>query len=60
MMDGMVERMERELGSKATVILTGRIAKFIQPLCRTPMIYDSNLTLKGLAAVYKVNTERKN
>ena len=55
MLDGMVARMEQELGSKTTVILTGRIAKFIAPLCRTPMVYDSNLTLKGLAALYLEN-----
>ena len=59
MLDGMVDRMEQELGSKTTVIITGRIAKFIQPLCRTKMIYDNNLTLKGLAAVYLSNTEKK-
>ena len=60
MLDGMVERMERELGRPACVVVTGRIAKFIQPLCRTPMIYDSNLTLKGISAIYQVNTEEKN
>ncbi len=56
MIDGMVERMEQELGSKTTVLITGRIAKFIAPLCRTPIIYDSDLVLKGLAALYKENT----
>ena len=55
MIDGMVERMEQELGSKTTVLLTGRIAKFIAPLCRTPLIYDSDLVLKGLAALYQEN-----
>ncbi len=58
MLDGMVERMETELGSKASVILTGRIAKFIAPLCRTPLTYDSNLTLKGLAILYQENTRQ--
>ena len=33
MLDGMVERMEAELGSKTTVIVTGGIAKFIVPMC---------------------------
>ena len=58
MLDGMVERMEEELGSKATVVLTGGIAKFVVPLCKTPMIYDKDLLLKGLAALYREN--RKN
>ena len=55
MLDGMVERMEQELGSKTTVIVTGGIAKFIVPLCKTPMIYDKDLLIKGLAALYRDN-----
>ena len=55
MIDGMIARMERELGSKTTVIITGGIAKFIAPLCSTPMIHDRQLTLKGLAALYWEN-----
>ena len=59
MLDGMVERMEAELGSKTTVIVTGGIAKFIVPMCKTPMIYDKDLIIKGLAALYRDN-KRKN
>ncbi len=55
MLDGMVERMEQELGHKTTVIMTGGIGKFIAPLCRTPMIYDKDLLVKGLAALYRDN-----
>lgn len=55
MLDGMVERMEQELGSKATVIATGGIAKFIIPMCKTPMLYDKDLIIKGLAALYRDN-----
>ena len=55
MLDGMVERMEAELGSKCTVVATGGIAKFITPMCKTPMIYDKDLIIKGLAALYREN-----
>ena len=55
MLDGMVQRMEEELGSKATVVVTGGIGKFIVPMCRTPMIYDKDLLIKGLAALYRDN-----
>ena len=55
MLDGLVERMEEELGSKATVVATGGIAKFIIPMCRTPIIYDKDLLLKGLAILYREN-----
>ncbi len=57
MLDGMVERMEAELGQKTTVVITGGIAKFVVPMCRTPMIYDKDLLLKGLAALYADNTK---
>lgn len=57
MLDGMVERMEAELGAKTTVVATGGIAKFIVPLCKTPMIFDKDLLLKGLAAMYRDNVK---
>lgn len=56
MLDGLVERFEEELGSKATVVATGGIAKFIIPMCRTPIVYDKDLLLKGLAILYRENT----
>ena len=55
MLDGMVERMEAELGKKCTVVATGGIAKFIIPMCKTPMIYDKDLLVKGLAMLYRDN-----
>ena len=58
MLDGMVERMEAELGSKTTVVITGGIAKFIAPMCKTPMIYDKDLLIKGLAALYRDNKRK--
>jgi type III pantothenate kinase len=55
MLDGMVQRMEEELGYKTTVIATGGIAKFVIPLCRTPIVYNKDLLAKGLATLYKEN-----
>lgn len=55
MIDGMVERMEAELGSKTTVVATGGIAKFVIPMCKTPILYDKDLLVKGLAALYRDN-----
>ena len=55
MLDGMIERMEQELGCKTTVIATGGIAKFIVPLCKTPIVYDKDLLIKGLVALYRDN-----
>ena len=58
MLDGMVERMEQELGYKATVLATGGIARFVLPMCKTPVVYDKDLLIKGLALLYKENTKR--
>ena len=58
MIDGMVERMEAELGCKTTVIATGGIAKFVIPMCKTPIIYDKDLLVKGLAALYRDNKRK--
>jgi len=58
MLDGMVQRMEAELGQKTTVVITGGIAKFVMPLCSTPMIYDKDLLIKGLIALYRDNVKR--
>lgn len=55
MIDGMVQRMEEELGCETTVIATGGIAKFVVPMCRREIIYDKDLIVKGLAALYRDN-----
>ena len=55
MLDGMIERMEEELGCKTTVVITGGIAKFVIPMCKRQMVYDKDLLVKGLAAIYRDN-----
>ena len=58
MLDGMIERMEEELGCKTTVVATGGIARFVIPMCRKEIIYDKDLIVKGLAALYKDNKRK--
>ena len=53
--DGMIERMEAELGYETTVIATGGIAKFVLPMCKKDIIYDKDLLVKGLATLYREN-----
>ena len=55
MLDGLLDRMEVELGTKVTVVATGGISKFVLPLCRRKMIYDRSLMLKGLKLLYTRN-----
>ena len=59
MLDGMVERMEEELGAPVKVIVTGGISRFILPYCRREMHYDKDLLLKGLITLYHNNARQK-
>ena len=58
MIDGMIQRMEEELGYPTTVIATGGIARFIIPMCRREILYDKDLLVKGLAAIYRDNKRK--
>ena len=55
MLDGMIERMEAELGYPCTVVATGGIAKYMISLCRREIILDRGLLLKGLDILYRRN-----
>lgn len=55
LLDGMIDRFEKELGAKATVVATGGIAGKILPYCSHEITYDENLLLKGLYIIYRKN-----
>lgn len=55
MLDGMLDRMEQELGRKVPVIATGGLSQFVIPLCRRKIGYDKNLLLKGLDILFHNN-----
>ena len=57
MLDGLLDRMEEELGTPVKVVATGGIAKFVIPLCRREVIYDRSLMLKGLRLLYHKNVK---
>ena len=59
MLDGIIERAQEELGEKATVVATGGLAAKIVPYCKHTIIWDENLTLKGLLILYRKNTKAK-
>ena len=59
LIDGMVQRIEEELGSPATLVVTGGLAKYVTPLCRHPLTYDPELLMKGLALLYQLNAPQE-
>ncbi len=55
MLDGLLDRMESELGTPVRVVATGGIAKHVLPMCRRELIYDRSLMLEGLRLLYQRN-----
>jgi len=59
MLDGMLDRIELELGQSPTVVFTGAHSMEIISHCRRSGIcYDENLLLEGLGLIYKKNAKR--
>ncbi len=55
MLDGLIERMEEELGQTATVVATGGLSKEIIAHCKRDILYDEYLLLDGLRLIYERN-----
>ena len=55
MLDGLIERIEEELGEKATVISTGKLSAHVVPHCKREIIHDENLLLRGLWLIWQKN-----
>ena len=56
-LDGVIERVEEELGEKTTVIATGGLAKKIISHCKREILLDEDLLLKGLLVIYRKNNQ---
>ena len=54
-LDGIIRRIQEELGTVCTVVATGGLAKIILPLCKSPILLDEELLLKGLMLIYERN-----
>lgn len=55
MLDGLIDRMEAELGYPCRHVATGGLASYIIPSCTHEMILDDDLLLKGLWVLYLKN-----
>ncbi|MBQ7046882.1 MAG: type III pantothenate kinase [Oscillospiraceae bacterium] len=53
--DGIIDRLEEEIGQKTTVVATGISAEIVVPCCRHDIIIDNELIIKGLVGIYKRN-----
>ncbi|MFN8535662.1 MAG: type III pantothenate kinase [Dehalococcoidia bacterium] len=55
LVDGLVERIKREMGGEAEVIATGGLAETIAKESTTITVVDHDLTLTGLYHIYQLN-----
>ena len=59
LVDGMIDRMEAELGEPVTVVATGGLSGTIVPYCKREIHYEPALLLKGLEILYEKNAKRR-
>ncbi len=55
LIDGMLDKIEEEMGQKLTIIATGGLAKALIPYCKHDIVLDDALLLKGLKIIYEKN-----
>lgn len=56
MLDGLLDRIEEELGETPTVVATGGLSSQIINFCTRHIIYNENLLLDGLRYIYEKNS----
>ncbi len=54
-LDGLIDRMERELGAACRCVATGGIARHIVPYCRREILLDRELLFHGLWSLWQRN-----
>jgi type III pantothenate kinase len=57
LVDGIVERIRKEMGTNPKVIATGGLARLVAPESKTIEKVDEFLTLKGLRLIYEWNAQ---
>lgn len=55
MIDGLCDRMERELGEKCSVVATGGLAHEVVQQCERNIVFCDTLLLEGLRLIYEMN-----
>lgn len=55
MLDGLIDRLEAELGEPVTPIITGGLAGLIAPVCTHRFILEPDILVTGLEILYEKN-----
>ena len=59
MLDGIVDRMEQELGKPVSAVLTGGVSPLIVPHCRHKFHLEPDILIDGLQILYEKNKNGK-
>ncbi|MEG1886557.1 MAG: type III pantothenate kinase [Oscillospiraceae bacterium] len=58
MLDGMISRIEKQLGMTASLVATGGLARDVLPCCEREIVLNDTLLLDGLKIIYKKNKKK--
>ena len=59
MLDGIIERVEEELGQPVTAVATGSLVSLVVPYCERKIYEEPDLLLQGLCLLYEKNGTRR-
>lgn len=59
MVDGMIDRVESQIGEPVTIVATGGNAMRYLSHCRHDIVYDRDLVMDGLYLLYQKNTAKR-
>jgi len=59
MIDGLINRFEKEIGSSCTVVATGGNAATVKPYCEREFEVNPHLVSQGLRIIYNKNTAHR-
>lgn len=58
MLDGLIDRLEAELGEPVTPIITGGLSGLIAPVCRRRFRLEPDILIDGLMILYEKNRQK--
>jgi type III pantothenate kinase len=55
MLDGIIDRVEEELGMKVSAVLTGGVSPLVAPYCKRSFYLEPDILIRGLELLYERN-----
>ena len=55
MLDGIIDRIEKEMGTSVTAVLTGGVSPLVAPYCNRKFHLEPDIIIDGLNLLYEKN-----